>query len=149
MKSKKKIILIVVLIFLLGIMLFIFGNKKMVTEIKGLVEKEFLTENDIMPIADNEVQIGDQGYAKLEDALAVVKNGEEIDLLKNVERDIEIVVPRNIDAIIDLNGFSINNTTVTSTNDSYSLKLNSPKKLIIKDSGTSGTINGISCKISR
>ena len=146
MKSKKKIILMVVLIFIV-VVIAIFLKKTTAIEKSVSTIKNIFLSGDINTLAtENEAQIGSQGYATLEDALAVAKNGEEIDLLKDVERDTEIIVPEKTDAIIDLNGFSINNTAVTSTNNSYSLSLELIEKLTIKDSGNSGTINGINVK---
>lgn len=68
----------------------------------------FLLKKDVVPtVADTIAKIGDKEYASLTEALDNAKNGEEVVILKDVEED--IIVSKDTNAILKVNGKSINN----------------------------------------
>ena len=71
MKSKKKLILIAVLISIVIVIAIFLKKTTAIEKSVSTIKNIFLSEEINTLATDNEVQIGEQGYATLEEALAV------------------------------------------------------------------------------
>lgn len=66
---------------------------------------------------NHEAAIGNTHYGTLKEAMGAAKNGETVDLLRNVTLTKSVETARKVSGItLDLNGHNIDGTAVTSSN---------------------------------